>query len=215
MRFFGNLWRRSIKIEVRSHFEPNFVDALAAIATLSVLVGVLWWNACDLDMVDEKRKLAEDELSNYARRLAIPNRADRVLTSSLDIREVHDRFAEELNGLAPIDRTAIVLLDETREHWTVAMIWSKYEPIIGKVERRAVKGSVIEWLLAHSTRGAPIRAFAGCSALPESGAKQHRPDESAGAGEAFCGPCRKAEVIVGDLPECQADRLCSSASSSA
>ncbi|VVB69687.1 Methanogenesis regulatory histidine kinase FilI [uncultured archaeon] len=136
-------------IEVRSHLEPNFVDALAAIVVVSVFVGILWWNARDLDMVDEKRKHAEDELSHYARRLAILNRVDHVLTSSLDIRQVYDRFVEELQELAPIDRTSIVLLDEPREHWTMAMMWSGYELIIGEGEWRSVKGSVIEWLVAQ------------------------------------------------------------------
>jgi len=99
--------------------------------------------------VDEKRKRAEDELSHYARRLAILNRVDRVLTSTLDIRQVYDRFVEELKELGPIDRTSIVLLDEPREHWTVAMMWSGDELIIGKGEWRSVKGSVIEWLVAQ------------------------------------------------------------------
>jgi signal transduction histidine kinase len=60
---------------------------------------------------------------------------------------VYDRFVENLKELVTIDRTSVVLLDESREHWIVAMIWTGYEPIIGKGEWRDVKGSAIEWLV--------------------------------------------------------------------
>jgi PAS domain S-box-containing protein len=93
------------------------------------------------------RKHAQEELSRYARRLIIINRMDRVVTSSLDIEQVYDRFVEDLRELVHIDRTSIVLLDESREHWTVAMIWTGYKPIIGKGECRVVKGSAIEWIV--------------------------------------------------------------------
>jgi PAS domain S-box-containing protein len=94
-----------------------------------------------------ERKRAEDELAHYVSRLLIINRLDRVVTSSLDIEQVYDRFVEDLRELAPIDRTSVVLLDESREHWIVAMIWTGYEPIIGKGEWRDVKGSAIEWIV--------------------------------------------------------------------
>jgi signal transduction histidine kinase len=94
-----------------------------------------------------ERKRAEDELANYVRRLLIINRLDRVVTTSLDIEQVYDRFVENLKELVTIDRTSVVLLDESREHWIVAMIWTGYEPIIGKGEWRDVKGSAIEWLV--------------------------------------------------------------------
>ncbi|MDQ1261276.1 MAG: Methanosis regulatory histidine kinase FilI [Euryarchaeota archaeon] len=94
-----------------------------------------------------ERKRAQEELARYARRLIIINRMDRVVTSSLDIEQVYDRFVEDLKELVPIDRTSIVLLDESEEHWNVAMIWTGYEPIIGKGEWRDVKGSSIEWLV--------------------------------------------------------------------
>jgi len=94
-----------------------------------------------------KRKRAEDELARYARRLLIINRLDRVVTSSLDIGQVYDRFVEDLRELVPIDRTSVVLLDESGEHWIVAMIWTEYEPVIGKGEWRDVKGSAVEWIV--------------------------------------------------------------------
>jgi signal transduction histidine kinase len=54
---------------------------------------------------------------------------------------------ETLKELVPIDKTTVILLDESREHWTVAMMWSGYQPIIGKGEWKDVKGSTIEWLV--------------------------------------------------------------------
>lgn len=94
-----------------------------------------------------ERKRAQEELARYARRLIIINRMDRIVTSSLDIEQVYDRFVEDLRGLVPIDRTSIVLLDESGEHWTVAMIWTGYEPLIRKGEWGDVKGSAIEWIV--------------------------------------------------------------------
>ena len=95
------------------------------------------------------RKQAEKKLALYARRLAVLNRMDRVLTTGLDIELVYDRFVEVLKELVPIDRTSVIVLDESREHWTVAMMWTGHEPIIGKGEWRDVKGSAIEWLVAQ------------------------------------------------------------------
>jgi PAS domain S-box-containing protein len=95
------------------------------------------------------RKQAERELAIYARRLAILNRVDRVLTTGLDIEQVYDHFVEELKELVPIDKTTVILLDESRVHWTVAMMWSGYQPIIGKGEWKDIKGSAIEWLVAQ------------------------------------------------------------------
>jgi signal transduction histidine kinase len=96
-----------------------------------------------------ERKHAEKELALYAHRLAILNRVDRVIAASLDIEQVYDRFAEELRELVPIDRTSVIMLDESRERWTVAMIWTGCEPIIGKGEWRNIKGSAIEWIVAQ------------------------------------------------------------------
>ena len=48
--------------ENAGHFEANFIHSLGIIATVSVLAGVLWWNARNLDTIDEKRKRAEEVL---------------------------------------------------------------------------------------------------------------------------------------------------------
>ena len=93
------------------------------------------------------RKRAQDELAIYARRLTILNRVDRVLTTGLDIEQVYDLFVEELKELVPIDKTSVIVLDESRVNWTVAMMWSGYQPIIGKGEWRNIKGSAIEWIV--------------------------------------------------------------------
>ena len=48
--------------ENAGYYEPNFGRALTTIVFISVLAGVLWWNARDLDTVDEKRRHSEKAL---------------------------------------------------------------------------------------------------------------------------------------------------------
>jgi PAS domain S-box-containing protein len=146
---------------IESAMQGEFLESVEIpILNKSGEVRVVLWNSANIyaesgelqatiaqgqDITERKR--AEDELALYARRLLIINRMDRVVTSSLDIEQVYDRFVQDLRDLVPIDRTSVVLLDDSREHWTVAMIWTGYEPIIGKGEWRDVKGSAIEWLV--------------------------------------------------------------------
>jgi PAS domain S-box-containing protein len=123
-----------------------FVDSLQMWFWVSVYCPERGYFVSVFDVIT-KRKRAEEELALYARRMAILNRLDHVVTSSLDTGQVYDRFVKNLKELVHIDSTSVVLLDESREHWTVAMMWAGYEPIIGKGEWRDVKGSVIEWLV--------------------------------------------------------------------
>jgi PAS domain S-box-containing protein len=93
------------------------------------------------------RKQAEKELAQYAHRLTILNRVNRVIVSSLDIEQVYDLFVEVLKELVSIDKASVIVLDESGEHWTIAMMWSGYRPIIDKAEWRDIKGSAIGWVV--------------------------------------------------------------------
>jgi PAS domain S-box-containing protein len=95
------------------------------------------------------RKRSEKELAINVHRLAILNRVDRVIFSSLDIEQAYGHFVEELKELVTIDMTYVIMLDESRKHWTVVMTWFGNEPIVGKGEWRDIKGWAIELVIAQ------------------------------------------------------------------
>jgi len=52
-----------------------------------------------------------DKLERLARENAVVAEIGRIVRSSLDIREIYERFAGAVNKLIPFDRIAIVLID--------------------------------------------------------------------------------------------------------
>tara|TARA_B100000315_G_scaffold10371_1_gene9999 strand:- start:310 stop:3903 length:3594 start_codon:yes stop_codon:yes gene_type:complete len=58
-----------------------------------------------------ERKRAEEELSRLAEETAIIAEIGRIISSSLEIDEVYERFSQEVSKLIPFDRIAINLID--------------------------------------------------------------------------------------------------------
>ncbi len=94
---------------------------------------------------------AAGSLSRYSERLATINRLDRIITSNLDIGLIYDQFVQALQALAPLDRTSILLLNETGDQWQVVRQWSRYEQWLPIGEWLPVKDSAVEWLTANRT----------------------------------------------------------------
>lgn len=88
-----------------------------------------------------------EETQLKSERLAVINRLDRVISASLEIKEVYQTFVEEAAKLISFDRMAIVLLDEAREHWEVVALWTRTEPYLRAGARAPVKGTLMERLL--------------------------------------------------------------------
>ncbi|HEX3052958.1 MAG TPA: PAS domain S-box protein [Aggregatilineaceae bacterium] len=96
-----------------------------------------------------ERKRAEEALQRYVEQLAAINRLDRIISSGLDLALVYDNFVKELLALVPLDRTAILLFNETGDEYQIARQWAQHESLLGTGQWVPVKGTAIEWLLAN------------------------------------------------------------------
>ena len=98
--------------------------------------------------ISEHRK-AQLAIRRYAERLAVVNRLDHIISSNLNVDVVFDAFLGELARLFELDRTSIVLLDETGEQWQIARQWTRGTPQFAVDVWRPVRGSIMEWLVTH------------------------------------------------------------------
>jgi PAS domain S-box-containing protein len=96
-----------------------------------------------------ERKRAEQALQHYSERLAVINRLDRVITSSLEINEVYEAFVQEMSHLIAFDRTSIILLDGSGQRWQIVHQWTRGVPALLAGEWRLVAGSYLGWLVSQ------------------------------------------------------------------
>jgi PAS domain S-box-containing protein len=73
-----------------------------------------------------RRKEAEESARRLAEEVALADHVARVITSTLDIRQVYDRFAAELKKLVDFDRAMINIIDAAGESF-------KYQQVAGLV----------------------------------------------------------------------------------
>jgi PAS domain S-box-containing protein len=121
----------------------TYVDGLKIWFSVSVYSPKKEHFVAVFDVITE-RKRAEEKISRYADRLKTLNTLGRILTSSLDLNLVYDAFVEELSRLARIDRTAVVLLNETRDAWKIERQWTRGKPALLEGQWRKLRGSVFE-----------------------------------------------------------------------
>lgn len=93
---------------------------------------------------EEMLKRHRNELKKRAEQLALLNRLDRVIVSSLHLEQVLDGFISEMAGLVKLDRVSVVLFDEKGKNWHVVRLWTRGKPVIVPGVWYAVKGSVLE-----------------------------------------------------------------------
>jgi signal transduction histidine kinase len=102
---------------VQGHFRIDFfVFQVFSGLVMALLVGWLV-NRVETERRNVQRRVEEaealrDELSRRADLLDAANRCARALSSSLDLDEATGAFVDELRGLVPFERMAIVLADE-------------------------------------------------------------------------------------------------------
>ncbi len=70
--------------------------------------------------IDDSLSAWETEVAQRAHEDSVLTEIGRIISSSRDIDEVYERFAEQVNALIPFDRTLILLVDHERELLTVA-----------------------------------------------------------------------------------------------
>ena len=91
------------------------------------------------EAIEERRLAEENEL------LA---RIGQIISSSLDVDDVYEQFAEEVRNLVPIDRIAITVYDPERGAWNLAYVW-------GLESKEFLPGSLIS--AAHSVTAEVVR----------------------------------------------------------
>jgi len=118
---------------------------------LAPLVGEGYVNIYGTDIT--RRKEAEARLQEYAERLAIINRLDRIISSNLDLQMVlvNEGFFKEMERLVRFDRTTIVLIDESRQNYEIIHHWARSNPMLQLGERFRLDGTEIEWVANHKT----------------------------------------------------------------
>ncbi len=131
-------------------------------------------HAARLTIEITERKKAETALRQYAERLAAINRLDRAISSSLDIAIVYEAFIEEIKKLFTVDYSAIILLDETPDSYTILRQWQGGQSSSPGKIRHPLPGTAIARALEQRSpylegaSGEPVR-FQDYPGLPDAG----------------------------------------------
>lgn len=94
-----------------------------------------------LDITERKR--AEEELRKKSERIAVISVLDRIISSSLDVHEVYDAFAEGVKRLIDYDRISVALYDEEEDAIRMHLVRTKGESKMPEGSWRPKKGTVI------------------------------------------------------------------------
>jgi PAS domain S-box-containing protein len=94
-----------------------------------------------------ERRHAEEELRRKTERIAVISELGRIISSSLDIREVYDAFANGVKRLIDYDRISIALYDEERDAIRMHLVRTKGESKIPEGSWRPKKGTVIGYVI--------------------------------------------------------------------
>lgn len=97
---------------------------------------------------------AKDKSMSYRRKLSylelsIINRASTIITSSLDVPKVFDRFVTELKKIIDIDWAAVALVGNDGLHFFVLALFSETASPRKTRERIPLKGTATEWVILH------------------------------------------------------------------
>jgi diguanylate cyclase (GGDEF)-like protein/putative nucleotidyltransferase with HDIG domain len=87
-----------------------------------------------------------EQMVNKSRRLAAITRIIRVITSNLDLDQVHEAFAAELGNVIAFDRMILILFKEDRQHLELAAVITSQPTMLGKGTIMPACGSAAEWV---------------------------------------------------------------------
>ena len=96
---------------------------------------------------EEALQRSEDEARRLAHENAIIAEIGRIISSTLNIEEVYDRFAEEVHKLIPFDRIGINVINLQDQSITIAYVSGHDIPDRRKGDRYSLAGSLSEELL--------------------------------------------------------------------
>ena len=95
----------------------------------------------------QKGKQAEEEIERLAQETAAIAEIGRIISSTLNIEEVYERFAEEVHNLVPFDRIGINVVNPQDQTITIAYVSGHDIPDRRKGDRFFLAGSLGEELL--------------------------------------------------------------------
>jgi len=147
---FGSEWLRSDRFSPPGFSVDHITFPLGLYFVLGALVGWLVNRLADESAVAQARaseaEALRDELGRRADLLDAAGRCARALGSSLDMEASFAAFIQELRGLVPFDRTAIVLADESTKR-VVAASGAGAETVFRAGTRRSLAGTLLEEVL--------------------------------------------------------------------
>ncbi|MDI6761889.1 MAG: PAS domain S-box protein [Thermodesulfobacteriota bacterium] len=85
-----------------------------------------------------------DELERLARENAVVAEIGRIVSSSLDIGEIYERFAGAVRKLIPFDRIAIVLIDSEGHSTNYDYVKGLKVPLCGPGDKGTISGTIVE-----------------------------------------------------------------------
>jgi PAS domain S-box-containing protein len=92
------------------------------IVTLLKIAGEIFTNALEHKRVEEELRKSRGSAQRLARENAIVAEIGRIISSTLDIEAVYDRFAKELRNLISFDRIVIDLIHPEKNTFTIAYV---------------------------------------------------------------------------------------------
>ena len=92
------------------------------IVTLLKIAGEIFTNALKRKRVEEELRRSRESAQGLARENAIVAEIGRIISSTLNIEEVYERFAKELRKLIPFDRIVIDLNNPNSNTFTIAYV---------------------------------------------------------------------------------------------
>ena len=121
------------------------------------IAGEIFTNALERKRVEMELRKSRESAQRLARENAIVAEIGRIISSTLNIEEVYERFAEEVRKLIPFDRIVIDVVDPEKRIFTIAYVAGM--EILGRSagDIFSLKGSDNEYLI-ESRSGLLIKA---------------------------------------------------------
>lgn len=109
------------------------------------------------DLADEFNEMAiklqasysslEHKVSERTRELEVVNKITRIISSSLDLKDVFGSFCEEVHKLLPSDRISLSLMDEKLQKIHLRLIKTQGQTLITHDVPRSKSGTAIGWVI--------------------------------------------------------------------
>jgi PAS domain S-box-containing protein len=159
---YSYLWKTILSGgEWRGEFHNRKKDgelfwASASISSIKNPKGIIThFIAVEEDITERKR--AEEALSRLAKETALVAEIGRIISSSLDVDEVYERFCQEVQKLIAFDRIAINLVDLENYTFSSTYVWGVETREMRRWQTFSMAGSFVE--KAVQTRSAQLAHF--------------------------------------------------------